>query len=71
MPAHFFESPDPERMVPIVWHAKDFMVCVSGDPLRNNAYVFSHNAFMGYPTGKKVQLPKDWDTLLEESKKSG
>ncbi len=68
MPAHFFESPDPERLVPIVWHAKDFMIIVSGDPLRNNAYVFAHNAFMGYPTGKKVRLVKDWEKLLEESK---
>ncbi len=70
MPAHFFESADPERMVPIVWHARDFMIAVSGDPLRNNAYVFAHNAFMGYPTGKKVQLPRDWDKLLEESKEN-
>jgi hypothetical protein len=71
MPKLFAESSDPDRMVPIVWDAKDFMVVVSGDPMRNNAYVFAHNAFMGYPTGKKIELVKDWERLLEEVKAGG
>ena len=58
-------------MVPIVWDAKDFMVVVSGDPMRNNAYVFAHHAFMGYPTGKKIDLVKDWERLLEEARAVG
>jgi hypothetical protein len=53
-------------MVPIVWKPEDYMIAVSGDPLRNNAYVFAHNGFLGYPTGKKIELPKDWDALLAE-----
>jgi hypothetical protein len=60
IPKVFHESDDPDRLVPIVWKPEDFMVAVSGDPLRNNAYVFAHNAFLGYPTGKKIHLPKDW-----------
>ena len=36
------------------------MVLVSGDPLRTNAYTFSHNGFLGFPTAKKIKLPKDW-----------
>ncbi len=60
IPKVFHESDDPDRLVPIVWKPEDFMVAVSGDPLRNNAYVFAHNAFLGYPTGKKIRLPKDW-----------
>ena len=66
IPRDFYESDDPRRMVPIVWKAEDFMVAVSGDPLRNNAYVFAHNGFLGYPTAKKIQLPRDWDQLLKE-----
>ncbi len=57
IPKVFYESDDPERMVPIVWKPEDFMIAVSGDPLRNNAYVFAHNGFLGYPTAKKIQLP--------------
>jgi hypothetical protein len=68
MPAHFLTSTDPERMVPIVWKAEDFMIVVSGDPLRDNSYVFAHNAFMGYPTAKKIELIDDWEELLAKSK---
>ncbi len=60
IPKVFHESDDPERLVPIVWKPEDFMIAVTGDPLRNNAYVFAHNAFLGYPTGKKIRLPDDW-----------
>ena len=64
IPDVFYESDDPDRMVPIVWKADDYMIAVSGDPLRNNAYVFAHNGFLGYPVGKKIELPKNWDRLL-------
>jgi hypothetical protein len=61
IPKVFFESDDPNRLVPIVWKPEDYMIAVTGDPLRNNAYVFAHNGFLGYPTGKKIQLPKNWE----------
>lgn len=63
----FYESDDPQRLVPIVWEPEDFMIAVTGDPLRNNMYVFAHNGFLGYPTGKKIRLPKDWERLLKET----
>mgnify|MGYP003347323845 CR=1 FL=1 len=67
MPKLFHESDDPDRKVPIVWDPKDFMVVVAGDPWRNNAYVMAHNAFMGYPTGKQIRLPANWDALLAQA----
>jgi hypothetical protein len=57
IPEVFHESDDPDRMVPIVWKAEDFMIVVSGDELRNNAYVFAHNGFLGYPVGKRIRTP--------------
>jgi hypothetical protein len=60
LPKAFCESDDPNRMVPIVFDPDDFMVLVSGDPLRTNAYAFAHNGYLGFPTAKKIQLPKDW-----------
>ena len=55
---------NPNRRVPIVWKPEDFMIAVGGDPLRNNAYVMASNAFMGYPVGRKIALPANWDALL-------
>ena len=67
IPKVFFESDDPNRLVPIVWDPEDFMIAVTGDPLRNNMYVFAQNGFLGYPTGKQIQLPKGWERMLKEA----
>jgi len=70
IPTHFHESDDPHRRVPIVWKPEDLMIAVGGDPLRNNAYVFAHNGFLGFPTGKKVELPQRWEALLAEARQA-
>ena len=43
-------------------------IAVGGDPLRNNAYVFAHNGFLGYPVGKKIDLPQDWNRKLSAAR---
>lgn len=63
-PRVFAESNDPNRMVPIVGKPEDFLIAVSGDPLRTNAYVFVHNGILGYTTAKPIRLPRDWPDLL-------
>ena len=60
LPQVFHESDDPHRLVPIVLEPDDFMVLVSGDPLRTNAYGFTHNGCLGFPTAKKIALPRNW-----------
>jgi hypothetical protein len=65
----FNESDDPNRMVPIVFEPADFMVLVSGDPLRTNAYAFGHNGYLGFPTAKKIELPKNWKERLRKLQK--
>jgi hypothetical protein len=67
-PRVFAESSDPARMVPIVGRPEDFMLAVSGDPLRTNAYTFVHNGILGYPVCKPVHLPDKWEELLKEAK---
>jgi hypothetical protein len=64
IPKLFCESPDPNRMVPIVVKPDDFMVAVCGDPSRDNGYAFSHNGFIGYPTARRIVLPANWEALL-------
>ena len=68
LPQAFYESSDPQRRVPLVWEAEDYMIAVTGDPLRNNLYVFAHNGFLGYPTGRKIRLPANWEDLLAAEK---
>ena len=57
---------DPERLVPIVEKPEDFMITVTGDPLRTNAYAFAHNGMLGYPVTQAIELPKDWDALRRQ-----
>ncbi len=54
LPAIFAESDDPRRLVPVVWDPEQFIVAVTGDPLRTNAYVFAHNGVLGFPVTKKI-----------------
>lgn len=64
IPSVFHESDDPNRLVPLVWKPEDFMIAVTGDLTRNNAYAFVRNGDMGYPVGKRITLPADWERLL-------
>ena len=64
IPKVYAESSDPNRMVPTVWRPEDYMIAVTGDELRTNAYVFAHNGLLGYPVGKKIKLPGDWSQRL-------
>jgi len=68
IPEIFCESPDPNRLVPIVLSPDDFMVAVSGDPGRDNGYAFSDNGFIGAPVARKIELPTNWNQLIAETR---
>ncbi len=65
LPKVYHESDDPQRLVPIVWEADDYMVMVTGDLGRNSVYMFAHQGVLGYPTAKEIRLPKNWKALRE------
>jgi len=65
LPHDFHASDDPERLVPLVWKPDDFMIAVAGDPMRNNAYIFAHQGVLGYPTSKRIRLPRDWQQRID------
>lgn len=69
LPRVFAESDDPNRLVPIVLDSDDFMVLISGDPLRTNAYTFAHNGYLGFPTAKKIMLPRNWEQRIKARSK--
>ena len=52
--ALFAESSDPDRLVPIVTDPSHLLIAVAGDPLRTNAYVFSHNGMLGFPVAQPI-----------------
>ena len=64
----FCESEDPNRMVPIVCSPDDFVITVSGDPYRTNAFIFISNGCLGYTTSKRIELPENWSEKLKTSK---
>jgi hypothetical protein len=68
VPKVFFESSDPNRMVPLVWDPDDYMIVVTGDPARNSAYVFAHNGVLGYPVAKKIDVPRTVPTKQAQKK---
>jgi len=63
----FYESDDPERLLPVVGDPDDFIILVSGDPLRTNVYYFQHNGTCGYPTTKKIRLPHNWEQMIGDA----
>ncbi|HEV8517214.1 MAG TPA: UGSC family (seleno)protein [Burkholderiales bacterium] len=67
LPKLFHESDDPGRLVPVFWKPEDILIAVAGDPLRTNAYAFASNGAVGFPVGKRIELPREWDRLLGES----
>ena len=54
----YAESDDPERLVPIVEKPEHILLVLSGDPLRSNACVFASNGMHGFPTSKRIRLPR-------------
>jgi hypothetical protein len=55
IPALYYESDDPQRMVPLVWKPDDYMVVVTGDLTRNSVYIFAHNGVLGFPVAKCIK----------------
>jgi hypothetical protein len=64
-PRVFAASRDPDRLVPIVLRPEDFLITVAGDPLRTNCYVLPHNGMLGFPTTRRIDLPRDWRARID------
>lgn len=54
VPPVFAESDDPERLVPVTTSADHFLIAVSGDPSRTNAYAMSHDGPHGDWTSARI-----------------
>ncbi len=67
-PPVFAASDDPNRLVPLVTTPDNYMLAVTGDLLRTNAYVFAHNGVLGYTVAKPIALPQRWGALRSRSR---
>ena len=69
LPKSFCETSDPNRMLPIVHSADDFLIVVSGDPSRNRSIATFQPTKQGLATSKAIKLPANWDKLMAENRK--
>jgi hypothetical protein len=65
----FYESEDPNRLVPLWRDPEDIYIFVGGDYTRNRAFLGRGTGRMGFATSKEVQLPNNWDKLITGSAK--
>lgn len=69
LPAHFCESSDPQRLVPLVHSPDEFLIVVGGDLMRNRSFATQQCGWQGLATTKEIKLPANWDKLMAESRK--
>jgi hypothetical protein len=67
LPPYFYESTDPNRLVPLWRTVDDILIFVGGDYLRNRCFLNRGCGRMGYASPKVVPLPKNWDTLVPQA----
>ncbi len=65
VPPDFGGSDDPDRLVPIVTEPNKFVIAVSGDPNRTNAYAMSNDGPHGDWTAKPIDLTPATDLICE------
>lgn len=66
-PKAYWESNDPNRLVPVFIKPEWIGILVSGDPDRNQSKGYMNNHEQGAPVSKRIVLPKRWEQLLEKS----
>ncbi len=67
IPEIYYESPDPERMVPVFIKPEWIGVIVSGDAGRNRSRGYIQNHEQGAPVSRKIDLPDNWKQLLSSN----
>ena len=70
LPPEYAVSDDPDRMIRMVVKPEHIGLVVAGDPGRNQSRAYMGNHMHGARTSRRVELPPDWEALLEESQES-
>lgn len=65
LPDAWYESEDPNRLVPLLSPETKIVVFVTGDPTRNRNLLFRENYTQGKLTSKAINLPANWEELVK------
>lgn len=60
----YVSSNDPDRLVPVFVTPDTIGIVLAGDPGRNQSKGFVQNQSHGYPTAKRIELPRSWDAMI-------
>lgn len=61
----WYESDDPQRMVPLLSPRARIITLVTGDMTRNRNLLFRENYTQGKLTSRRIQLPDNWDERIK------
>ncbi|MFM9969734.1 MAG: hypothetical protein ACKVQK_15190 [Burkholderiales bacterium] len=64
LPAAFAKNDDPDRRVPVVHHAGEINIVVTGSPDRNRSFIAAQFGHQGLRVSKAIKLPANWAQLL-------
>jgi len=67
----YMASKDPERPVRIFVNPRDIGIVVAGDPGRNQSRGYMANHEQGARTTQRIELPRNWDSLLADARRNG
>jgi hypothetical protein len=68
LPKEYAASSDPERLLNIVIKPEMVEILVAGDPGRNQSRAYMSNHVQGPPTSRRIELPRDWEQRLKQSR---
>ncbi len=64
----YIASEDPDRPVRVFANPGDIGIVVAGDPGRNQSRGYMANHEQGARTSRQIELPRNWDYLLRDSR---
>jgi hypothetical protein len=64
IPKEYYQSDDPDRMVPVFLKPEWIGIVVSGDAGRNRSRGYVQNHEQGPPVSRRIQLPANWKQNL-------
>jgi len=64
LPPAYAAGEDPQCLLPMVLDPAAIGIVVAGDPGRNQSRAYMSNHLQGRPVSRRVELPRDWSSLL-------
>jgi hypothetical protein len=69
LPPEYAASGDPQRLINVIIKPEMVEILVAGDPGRNQSRAYMSNHVQGPPTSRKIELPRNWEALLNGNRR--